>query len=123
VTAETTAMERYPDTIFADPTAKALSRTERQRFLKKAQEALKTAGHLASEPSGTADKSTHDAIVAFQNANKLPPTAALDEPTLAALQLGELADGETPMPGAAAGKSGGGSKSKTKPREEKKTVL
>ena len=123
VLAETTAMAQYPDTIFADAAAKAFSKNERQRLLKKVQEALKTAGHLAGEPSGTADQSTHDALVAFQNANKLPATATLDEATLAALQLGDLADGETPMPGTVAGKSGGGSRSKSKPKEEKKTVL
>ena len=123
VLAETTAMAQYPDTIFADAAAKALSKNERQRLLKKAQEALQAAGHLASDPNGTADKSTHDAIVAFQNANKLAPTAALDEATLAALQLGDIADVETPMPGAVAGKAGSGSKSKAKPKEEKKTTL
>lgn len=121
--AETTALEQYPETIFASTTAKALSKNERQRLLKKVQEALKTTGHFASEPSGTPDKSTREAIIAFQNANKLPPTAALDESTLTALQLAGLAEDDKPLPGAVASKSGGGSKSKIKPKEEKKTVL
>lgn len=123
VLSETSAMAQYPDTIFASTTAKALSKDDKQRLLKKVQEALKTAGHLAGEPNGAADNSTRDAIVAFQNANNLPATAALDEPTLTALQLEEPAEDEKPMPGAVAGKPGGNSKSKAKPKEEKKGVL
>ena len=123
VLAETSALAQYPDTIFASPTAKALSKNERQHLLRKVQEALKTAGHFDGEASGAADKSTRDAVLAFQKANKLAPTAALDESTLTALQLAELPEEEPAMTHGVAGKSGGGSKSKAKPPEEKKTVL
>jgi len=123
VLAETSVLAQYPDTIFTDPTAKALSKGERQRLLKKVQEALKTAGHFDGEPNGAADKSMHDAVVAFQKANDLPPTAALDEPTLAALEIGEFADAAKSDSEGGARKAGGGSKSKGKPKEEKKNVI
>ena len=118
--AETPAMPLDPEAIFASPAARGMSKNSRQRLLKNVQESLKTAGHFAGEPSGAADKSTQDALVAFQNANKLTPTGALDDPTLTALKLAEITDDETPTP-ATAGRMGG--KSKSKPKEEKKTVL
>lgn len=114
------------DGLFANSAGKAFSKIGKQRLLKKAQEALKASGQYEGETNGDAGEATHKAILAFQSAQNLPLTAALDEGTLAAMRITELIDDATPPPSSSAkpaGKSSAGSRSKSKPKEEEKSVV
>ncbi|MDB6138811.1 MAG: putative peptidoglycan binding protein [Verrucomicrobiaceae bacterium] len=121
---ETPAAPLDLDGLFASSACKDFSKEGKQRLLKKTQETLKTTAQFEGECDGQPGKPTHEAILAFQNANHLVPSAALDDATLAKIDIGELVDDATPMPAAApvAAKAHHSSKSKAAPKEEKSTL-
>jgi serine/threonine protein kinase len=110
------------DQLFADSTCRAFSKNGKQQILQKAQTALTEKGKYDGKADGTTGEKTHKALLSFQEDQKLIPTAALDDATLAALQIGELTDVTTPIKVATASssKSGSSGRRKSKPKPEEK---
>ena len=63
-------------------------------LLQQAQEALKTQGYDPGATDGTFNLRTRVALLAFQRARQLPVTGVVDNPTLEALGLPLLEEGE-----------------------------
>src|SRR5687768_5381790 len=67
-------------------------------LLQQAQEVLKAQGYDPGATDGAFNLRTRVALLAFQRARQLPVTGALDNPTLAALDLPLLEEGESLAP-------------------------
>ncbi|SKA90713.1 Putative peptidoglycan binding domain-containing protein [Prosthecobacter debontii] len=102
--------------IFPDLPTKDFSENGRKRLLKEAQALMKEQNFYSAEPDGGAGKNTHEAILAFQRAKNLVPSAALDTRTLVALGILDWKDDPSPMTSTTVARR----RTTKKPQEEEK---
>ena len=83
--------------LFAKSRYSTYSKGGKQRVLQAVQAALTGTGKYAGTADGSTGQKTHDALLAYQKENNLVPSAAVDDATLLALKVADIADDPKPL--------------------------